>query len=1017
MILSLLLLVSLSHGSYWGGEVDPAHIPPERKLDPEMDTHFTLERSFPIDTFSTSTNPDKDHLRLHVDLINHVVCFNQDNGRVRIRVQGGAAPYEVHFLGGIRWERSVELDEAIIFSSGSRVRVTVTDADNRSVAQEVNVLTAEPFVSSVSFKGTDLQDWSSYDIYATVRGGIPPYHFLWNNVRGFQSGANVTGALGGAWNLKASDANDCVSHITWYMPDLKSETCPELHHCLGRHHYHNLYFVQCLRKAAAPLLWNTSNWDLCAARAAYEIIRRIHLPYNTLANADGNDFGSGAIALIIGEALHKCEQEKCPNGQSCHLCDFRWDLLEAYLWECPETLAFFRQRNFTAAWYAIMELPQGFTTDVLTHAPFGYENDQVSAPSLSMPSGNISVTMLLLRRKWFPSSVVVRALLPWTLQIDVELGAVFLKYACVILQPRYLFPSDNGGLLIISKLALRVVEQGAGDDVSEARKARLVQCMLNSVSPIAYPPPSLSKLISGHEDYGPVEVIISEDDHRFISIPHNVIADAMKKIGGNSFMKREYSEDSLGVRYVSNLDQAVEAAHSLLARQQGIAMMDLDLPVRIFMQQPVWSRPVGARFYAVRGHMVAVAISQLRSATDKLAYSYITREHKDLEVLTADFVKAVNYTGFGSAWWWHSSGSGWKMLDFNARIERHACLIPVLNLEQMQNDPCYVFQKIVLGEYDIEKEPLRVVAPNVIYIDPIRIAKIKDGKAMAGTFTANRSTWNVCRDDKMLMDHVEFLLYPVVSLVVLRNVTDTAGSLQVRVSGGLPPYTWKWEEGDLETVDWRQLNATMSVDAGIFSLSVTDSRGLTASSSVTVHPDCSGGSVSFLWRPQWPACASEAFEQLEKAATKDGDGLASKLILALQASQGRISVELLEEVASLERLKLDDLDHLIDSPDIVPEGSSAVVWNDEHVLSLAFPPSMRNGSVLAAFLLDRVLLKFGPAPFYLPIDASGRLALKTLRNQASEFLGRRTVIDGKKALAHRAAQRIYSRFASEGEEL
>jgi hypothetical protein len=45
-----------------------------------------------------------------------------------------------------------------------------------------------------------------------------------------------------------------------------------------------------------------------------------------------------------------------------------------------------------------------------------------------------------------------------------------------------------------------------------------------------------------------------------------------------------------------------------------------------------------------------------------------------------------------------SSDGGWKLVDFNARIERHACLGAVLRGEDLKNEACYVFQRFARGE-------------------------------------------------------------------------------------------------------------------------------------------------------------------------------------------------------------------------------------------------------------------------------------------------------------------------------
>jgi hypothetical protein len=59
----------------------------------------------------------------------------------------------------------------------------------------------------------------------------------------------------------------------------------------------------------------------------------------------------------------------------------------------------------------------------------------------------------------------------------------------------------------------------------------------------SYPPPTLSKLIPGHEPFAPVEIVVNEDDGLMNVAPNvSFVQEAWKKMGGRVYLKKEYSE-------------------------------------------------------------------------------------------------------------------------------------------------------------------------------------------------------------------------------------------------------------------------------------------------------------------------------------------------------------------------------------------------------------------------------------------------------------------------------------------
>jgi hypothetical protein len=80
---------------------------------------------------------------------------------------------------------------------------------------------------------------------------------------------------------------------------------------------------------------------------------------------------------------------------------------------------------------------------------------------------------------------------------------------------------------------------------------------------------------------------------------------------------------------------------------------------------------------------------------------------------------AINYTGFGAAWWWRKDGRAF-LIDFNARLERHACLTAVLSGVDLLGDPCYALQTGFVEDEIYQSSAPHIVRGGVRYMDPVR---------------------------------------------------------------------------------------------------------------------------------------------------------------------------------------------------------------------------------------------------------------------------------------------------------
>lgn len=300
--------------------------------------------------------------RLNAVLLNHVPCFKQQTGRVQVVLSGGLAPRSFEVV-----DKSVvsAIEGDIILTGGGNISVIARDGLGCVQADTVEVFPALPFVGKFFFESNKTnQNWYYYSLRSSHDNGIPPILDMWNGIRAppFLR-SRLTEMPAGKYSLACADYNHCVSQVSAVLPEVKPHLCPELFECQNKLTWHHSFYVPCLRRLASPLLWNTSNWSLCAARAAFDIVRQIHIKFDTFG-ITSVDFGAMFIANLLGEAVHKCVTR---FGEE-H-CDFPWRLLSPYFFEHPEAAELFEKRNFSGVFRLLLHMNDTSPTDVLTVAP------------------------------------------------------------------------------------------------------------------------------------------------------------------------------------------------------------------------------------------------------------------------------------------------------------------------------------------------------------------------------------------------------------------------------------------------------------------------------------------------------------------------------------------------------------------------------------------------------------------------------------------------------------------------
>jgi hypothetical protein len=529
----------------------------------------------------------------------------------------------------------------------------------------------------------------------------------------------------------------------------KSEDpCPQLSHCLSLEpgKSNSVVYITCLRRIVADTLWNPTRiaWNPCAAEAGLALMRKMLWAVKTV---DGprphheKDLGAPYIAVILGEAFAHCisvsgSESKCP-GMS-------WVEVESVMRYSPEIgAAFERYQQGVFPQYdtfkframeVIFRLPEEkVRADVITFGPYGFHNEPFFAPSLTLPLKNLKVTALMMQREMFDSSMLRHAVFPWSLQSDADLGGLFLRDSIARMQAKWVFPGDSIAVLMIAKAATRMFEALG---LTEVESQVLQVFARSSPWPPQYPAPTLSKLIPGHEPFAPEERVVTDDDGLRNILPDFArIAKAWEEMGGANasvYLKKEYSEAGRAVAKPTDTGDSLKVAlQKIYSRGDGIGYVDLDINIRIFLQKEIrlkpHVRPTGFRLFAQAGKIMAGHLSVVDTGTELYGVAYSTIRHPVVESATAEFLQAINFTGFGAVWWWIGLDDRPYLIDFNPRMERHACINGALQAAgspEIQSDPCTVFQRIAGGEViDEAKLPL-IVKEGFKYMEPMRVVNL-----------------------------------------------------------------------------------------------------------------------------------------------------------------------------------------------------------------------------------------------------------------------------------------------------
>ena len=391
---------------------------------------------------------------------------------------------------------------------------------------------------------------------------------------------------------------------------------------------------------------------------------------------------------------------------------------------------------------------------ILTVSAFEFGNEIAFSPALAFPLEPANVVSLLLPADKFESDAVQLAFFPPPLQQDVILSAAFLRDVAEFVGADWIFPGDSAGVLIIAKLAYGVF---LGDiSVSSRFGAALNQSV---PFPPSYPPTYLSKWeYSARSSPGtyraPPMVLVSDNDGtQYVSLDQARLQENLQLLGGVAFLKREYSFAGKGVAPLL-LNSGPIPPMRVMERSFGIDRMDMSLPCRIFMQKAVYSdqEPIGVRFFAQSGRLWAAHASKLIGYSTNFGTAYETIRDQGIEDAVVNLVQALEFTGFGAAWFWIETGTNKPFLiDFNPRLERGACINAVYS---GLGDPCTTFQRYI-SEGIVPGAPLFAPA-GIKFVFPLRISVLELEDPSQKQYLLKLGAWNLhVEADKRLSREVK----------------------------------------------------------------------------------------------------------------------------------------------------------------------------------------------------------------------------------------------------------------------
>jgi outer membrane protein OmpA-like peptidoglycan-associated protein len=165
-----------------------------------------------IEQFSQEIESPKE-IEVDIQTVKNVMKYGGSDGAIYIKVKGGVEPYEYEWSNGAKSE-----DIANIPANNYSCRIT----DKNNCVNTISVNIKQPALLEVIVKeAKDIKCYGETNgfIDIKVKGGVPPYKYLWNTGDTIEDIKNLKA---GTYDLKVTDANGTVrtTKATIKQPDI-----------------------------------------------------------------------------------------------------------------------------------------------------------------------------------------------------------------------------------------------------------------------------------------------------------------------------------------------------------------------------------------------------------------------------------------------------------------------------------------------------------------------------------------------------------------------------------------------------------------------------------------------------------------------------------------------------------------------------------------------------------------------------------------------------------------------------
>ncbi|MBK8555318.1 MAG: OmpA family protein [Lewinellaceae bacterium] len=134
---------------------------------------------------------------------NTIRCFGDRSATVQAAISGGKLPYAYTWS-----DANIGQGESLKALGAGNYTLTVTDAEGKTAAASVVVKQPDLLELRVAVKSAAATNQANGQAVGTVKGGVPPYTFAWDNKENTETALHLPA---GSHTLAVTDANGCTA--------------------------------------------------------------------------------------------------------------------------------------------------------------------------------------------------------------------------------------------------------------------------------------------------------------------------------------------------------------------------------------------------------------------------------------------------------------------------------------------------------------------------------------------------------------------------------------------------------------------------------------------------------------------------------------------------------------------------------------------------------------------------------------------------------------------------------------